>query len=299
MNTTEMRMASNRVRDIERYFHQELDAMYGVGEVDAMLRMLFEAYMGWDPTAQLLHRDDTVNQSDLLRFHWAAEDLKRWRPIQHIIGWTEFCGCRIAVDEHTLIPRPETEEMVERIVAAYGERDPRHVIDLCTGSGCIAIALAKRWPGAEVIGVDVSGEALAVAERNAADNGVTVRFVQADILDDGWEEVLPPYPFDLIVSNPPYVRESERKEMSANVKDFEPGMALFVPDETPLVFYEALARFAQRRLAGEGQCHVEINEALGGATAAAFEAVGMDCEIRRDFRGKERVVSMARSEQRQ
>ena len=287
-----MHIASNRVRDIERYCHQELDELYGASEVKAMVRMLFEAFVGWDMAMLLSRREETVDQSDLLRFHWAVEDLKRWRPIQQIIGWTTFCGCRIAVDEHTLIPRPETEEIVEHILSTYGDQAPRRVADLCTGSGCITIALAKRWPEATVIAVDYSEEALTVAQRNAAENGVSVQFVRADLLSEGWEAALPPHPFDLLVSNPPYVRDSERTAMRRNVTEYEPAMALFVPDETPLVFYESIARFAQRRLATDGMGIVEINESLGKETAAMFESAGFNAAIAEDFRGKERAVTI-------
>ena len=117
MNTTDMRIPSNRVRDIERYMHAELDALYGEGEVGTFAAMLFEAFLGWDRTHLMLHCDGTIAQSDLLRFHWAVEDLKKYRPIQHIIGYTDFCGCRIHVSPDVLIPRPETEEMVSWLCA--------------------------------------------------------------------------------------------------------------------------------------------------------------------------------------
>lgn len=287
MNTENIQFGSNRVADIERLFHKELDTIYGAGETRMMVRMLFEAWMGWPLAELLMRREETINQSDLLRFHWALEDLKRSRPIQQIIGWTLFCGCRIEVDENTLIPRPETEEIVERTIASYLERPPRRVLDICTGSGCIAIALAKAWPETEVWAVDISSEALAKARENAAGNGVEVAFIQADILN---EEVTLPYPVDLIVSNPPYICERERKEMSTNVLDYEPGLALFVPDTDPMLFYRRIAQQCRRWIGERGRIVVEINEHYGKETLAEFEKEGAQGRVERDFWGKERMM---------
>ena len=168
MNTRNLRFRSNRVRDILALYHEELDGMYGSGEVSAFGEMLFEAFLGWDRVRLLTSREQTIDQSDLLRFHWALEDLKRHRPIQHIIGHVDFCGCRIEVSPDVLIPRPETEEMVSWIVKSFGLRVMSGgILDLCTGSGCIAIALKKAFPAAEVTAVDVSSKALAMARQNA------------------------------------------------------------------------------------------------------------------------------------
>lgn len=297
MNTTDMRIASNRVRDIEHYCHQELDGMYGHNEVRMFVRMLFERFLGWDHATLLSRREETINQSDLLKFHWAVEDLRQWRPIQYIVGWTDFCGCQIAVDERVLIPRPETEEMVLRAIelweSVHGGGGAISVLDLCTGSGCIAIAMAKHWPGAQVTGVDISAEALAVARKNADTNGVDVLFELADILEPdygmhGTED------YGIIVSNPPYVRESERDAMQANVTEHEPEGALYVADSDPLVFYKAIARIAQRRLARDGMAVTEINEALGKETLAIFEEAGFQGHVEQDFRGKQRTLVLHR-----
>lgn len=294
MNTTEIRFGSNRVGEIERLFHEELDGIYGDGEVRMMVRMLFEAWMGWGLTELLVKKSETINQSDLLRFHWAMEDLKRFRPIQHIIGWTEFCGCRIGVDESTLIPRPETEEIVEKTIEIFKKREPRRVLDLCSGSGCIAIALAKAWPETEVTAVDNSAGALAKARENAERNGVRVRFVEADIMAEqfltGGGELALPYPFDLIISNPPYVCESEKALMSRNVIEFEPRAALFVEDGEALVFYRRIAALSRDRLSEKGVVVVEINERFGEETLAVFEEAGFEGRVERDFLGKERMI---------
>ena len=297
MNTRNLRFRSNRVRDILALYHEELDGMYGSGEVSAFGEMLFEAFLSWDRVRLLTSREQTVDQSDLLRFHWALEDLKRHRPIQHIIGHVDFCGCRIAVSPDVLIPRPETEEMVSWIVESgkwkveSGEWKVESILDLCTGSGCIAIALKKAFPAAEVTGVDVSAKALEMARQNAENNGAEVHFVEGDVLDgvNGFNGS-----YGLIVSNPPYVMEKERAQMAANVLDYDPALALFVPDDDPLRFYRAIATIAKEHLAENGQVVVEINEALGDETCMLLKQYGLCPEVHVDFRGKPRWISATR-----
>ena len=285
MNTDNLRFRSNRMRDIVALFHSELDPLYGAPEVASFVEMLCEAWLGWDRVQLLVNKESTINQSDLLRFHWALEDLRRHRPIQHIIGYTDFCGCRIEVNSNVLIPRPETDEMVRWIIA---QGCYRHVLDLCTGSGCIAIALKRAWPEAQVTAVDLSEEALAVARRNAERNGTDVNFLKADIL--ALELSIFNSQFSIIVSNPPYVRTSERAGMQRNVLDYDPALALFVPDDDPLRFYRAIGRLASKSLADNGLLVVEINEALGEATCRELQQWGFSTVLHTDFRGKARWV---------
>ncbi len=186
MNTTHLLFPSNLFCDVERTYQQLLAPLYGTDEVRLFVRLLAEEYLGWNTTQWLLHRHEGINQSDLLRFHWALVDLQRQRPIQHIIGSTDFCGCRLAVDKNVLIPRPETEEIVLRTLQhlkALPAIFPLRILDLCTGSGCIAIALKKALPYATVVAVEVSAEALQMARRNAAANHTDILFVQADVLN--------------------------------------------------------------------------------------------------------------------
>ena len=290
MNTRDIRFRSNRVADIAALFHKELDGLYGRGEAGTQFEMLCEEFLGWDRVRLMTSREQTVDQSDLLRFHWALEDLKRHRPIQHIIGHTAFCGCRIGVNPDVLIPRPETEEMVRWCIAQFADVDaPAAALDLCTGSGCIAIALKRAWPQTRVEAVDVSAAALATAQRNAEANGTEVRFLQANLLD----MALPfrAASFRLVVSNPPYVMEGERALMHRNVLDYEPPQALFVPDDDPLRFYRAVADTARRCLAADGLLVVEINEALAGETCSLLHGYGFRSAVHDDFRGKPRYVS--------
>ena len=291
-NTTHMHIPSNRVRDIERFIRTELDELYPEGELRMFTQMLFEAYMGWSTAQLLLHRDDTINQSDLLKFHWAVEDLKQYRPIQHIIGYTDFCDCRIAVSPDVLIPRPETEEIVLRATELLNDSGANvqegNFLDLCTGSGCIAIALAKQFPKAKVYAVDISTKALDLAQKNAERNHVAVEFVQSDILQ---ETIALPCPtFDLIISNPPYIQEKERCNMERNVLEYEPSLALFVPDKDPLKFYRAIGLYALQHLTYKGLLILEINEHLGSATCQLLQSIGFVTQLLQDFRGKDRSI---------
>ena len=300
MNTTNLRRPSNKVRDIERYCHTELDSIYGKEEVGMFIRMLFEKYLGWNLTDLLIHKDKTVNQSDLLRFHWAVEDLRRQRPIQHIIGHTSFCGCHIDVDESVLIPRPETEELVYRIIQQYDSQiKPRRILDICTGSGCIAIALKKQWTDAEVLAVDISPYALDKARHNAEINHADICFIEADVLNIDAEKNFGNIPFNLIVSNPPYIREQEKQEMQKNVLEYEPHQALFVSDEQPLVFYQSIVSVASKVLSNSGKLVFEINEALGEEMLVLlrenhFEGLS-EINLQKDFRGKDRFIFTTKS----
>lgn len=291
MNTRNLRFRSNRVRDIMVLFHEELDGLYG-REVDVFLEMLFEAFLGWDKVRLLTSKEQTIDQSDLLRFHWALEDLKRQRPIQHIIGYTDFCGCKIEVTPDVLIPRPETEEYVRWIIPQFSNIDSKFsILDLCTGSGCIAIALKKAIPRADVTAVDVSEKALAVAQRNAQANGTEINFLHADLLSPLFTLHSLLSTFHLIVSNPPYVRECEKAQMQRNVLDYDPDLALFVPDDDPLRFYHAIAALAKRSLAPDGLLVVEINEALADETSLLLKGYDFCPEVHQDFRGKSRWIS--------
>ena len=309
MNTSSIAFSSNRVSDVERTFLDDLTPLYGAEEVRSFFLILCEAFLGWDKVAYLLHRGETMNQSDLLRFHWALEDLRHYRPIQHIVGYTDFCGCRIRVNDKVLIPRPETEEMVYECVNALmrecvSEDSSINILDLCTGSGCIAIALKKMLPESKVTAVDISPEALDVAKENAKDNTVEVKFECGNVLTcecvsanasatheltQSSNQAIKQY--DLIVSNPPYITESERSSMSRNVLDYDPPLALFVDDNDPLLFYRNIAVFAKQHLSESGLLAMEINERFGRETLQMLHDYGFSGELHKDFRGKDRFVT--------
>ncbi|NMH89453.1 peptide chain release factor N(5)-glutamine methyltransferase [Flavivirga sp. Y03] len=254
-----------KLKDIQGLFHKELDVIYGKEETDSFFFILIEAYYETKRIQLALHPDYEIDNPDTILN--ALQLLKDEQPIQYILGNTEFCGLPFKVNNHVLIPRPETEELVDWILKPLkNEQSTTNrytILDVGTGSGCIAVSLAKRLPNAKIYALDVSGEALKIAKQNAKLNNVAIEFIEANILNiktsiADYENLK----FDIIVSNPPYIREQEKKFMKPNVIDNEPHLALFVKDENPLQFYEAIIRFALGNLRDEGLLYFEINEYL-------------------------------------
>lgn len=263
-----------------------LEALYPPGEARSLVERLCRDLCGFKPYDHIVRPD--LEAPEVLSA--ALERLLAGEPLQYVAGWTEFYGRRFNVCPGVLIPRPETEILVrEACVRALNVREPR-VLDLCTGSGCIAWSIALEVPEAKVTGVDISEVALRVARaQNPGDGDNRPEFVLADVLGEG---SFPGGPFDIIVANPPYIRESERANMHPNVLEHEPSLALFVPDEDPLLFYRAIAGIAKRSLVPGGWGMVEINEALGQETAAVFEDAGLrKVQVFSDFFGRDRFVS--------
>ncbi len=214
-----------------------------------------------------------------------VKELREHRPIQYVLGETEFCGLTFAVDERVLIPRPETEELVDWVISA--QNSAQKILDIGTGSGCIAVSLASRIPSAAVAAYDVSAEVLALAAENAQRNRVEVDFEQIDILNPPMVSAV----FDVIVSNPPYIMNVERSEMASRVLDFEPELALFVPDDDPLIFYRAIARFAQTHLSVGGSLFFEINRQFAAQISAMLSSEGFsEIEVRKDVFDNDRMI---------
>jgi release factor glutamine methyltransferase len=217
--------------------------------------------------------------------------LQQHTPIQYVLGTAEFYGLKISVDENVLIPRPETEELVDWIITE--NKDIQTIIDIGTGSGCIAVALAKNMKNTKIYALDISEKAIIKAAQNAENNGVCIDFFCKNILS---ENNFTQIKFDCIVSNPPYVTESEKSKMKQNVLDFEPHSALFVPDNDALKFYGAIAGFAISRLADNGKIYVEINENLAGETQNLFKKKGFGyTELKKDLNGKNRMLKIQRT----
>ena len=269
-----------------------LGALYEPREAAGIVSRLCGELLGVSSYAHIVEPGLEVSAEALPVLQRAMERLCGGEPLQYVTGVQEFCGRRFKVRPGVLIPRPETEELVA--TAAERLRGGGRVLDLCTGSGCIAWSLALDCPEAKVTGVDISDEALAVAREQFSAEGASAEerptFVKQDVLQV--QESFEGAPFDVITANPPYIRESEKALMHTNVLEFEPSLALFVPDSDPLVFYRAIALWAVRFLAPGGFGIVEINEALGAECAALFENAGLaNVKIQRDFRQKERFVS--------
>lgn len=287
-----MKVASNLVRDIKKYYREQLCSIYDYEEANSLILILLEHYFKIDRIKMALDPDLRLSESEMLTFHFAVKDLLKNKPIQYIIGETEFCDLKFKVNENVLIPRPETAEMVYKIVNSQQSMVNRHrsIIDIGTGSGCIAISLAKAFPESKVFALDVSEEALKVAKENSISNNVNVNFINDDILNLKNKIETK---FDIIVSNPPYVRELEKAEMHNNVLEWEPHKALFVSDNDPLIFYRGILEFAKSHLKENGEIWFEINEFLGKEMTDLCHELGFsNVEIHEDFRGKERILAI-------
>ena len=283
------------VKDLKQIFHKELDAIYGKDEVFSFFFMLTEQYCNISRLDVALDTKISITKEEQEQLFKALERLKQHTPIQYILGETEFYGLPFKVNANTLIPRPETEDLVQLVVDAYPEQNSKakvSILDIGTGSGCIAISLAKNIVPSSVFALDVSAKALEQAKQNAVLNNVEVDFVAGDILTmaEG-DSVFKNITFDVIVSNPPYVRNLEKLEMQANVLENEPHLALFVADDNPLLFYKAITAFAVQHLKQNGQLFFEINEYLGPEMIQLLEDNGFkDVQLKQDFFGKDRMV---------
>ena len=287
-----MKVASNLVKDIRKYYCDQLCSIYDKDEANAMILILFEHYFNIDRVKMALEPDIRLSESEMLKIHFAVKDLLRNKPIQYVTGETEFCDLKFKVNENVLIPRPETAEMISKIVNSQQSTVNNHcsIIDVGTGSGCIAISLAKMILNSNVYALDISEEALKIAKENAFNNNVNVSFIHDDILNlkNNIETK-----FDIIVSNPPYVRELEKAEMHNNVLGWEPHKALFVSDNDPLIFYRSILEFAKTHLKDNGEVWFEINEYLGKEMSDLCHELGFsNVKIHKDFRDRDRVMSL-------
>ena len=281
-------MIGFNLQKTKRHFTEVLAEKYPRREAEQLMRILLEDLFGIDRNQQLMHPDTRIDERQHHQLDEAVERLLSGEPVQYVTGMARFCDLLLKVSPAVLIPRPETEELVQKISTSISVEKPIRIWDIGTGSGCIAIALAKHSGNAEVIAFDVSEEALQIAKENAESNGVQVTFVHDDVLNPRSEFFN--QPVDLVVSNPPYVCESERAAMEANVLDWEPDSALFVPDDDPLRFYRKIMELAKNQLNPDGQIWFEINERMGEEMLCLCRAMGFsDAEILEDFAGKSRV----------
>ena len=260
-----------------------LSAYYEKGEADAIGLTLLDELCGLSTADVLLGKDDELDDFETEKVERAMERLLQGEPIQYVVGKTRFCGLSIGVKPGVLIPRPETEELVE----AASQGHPASVLDIGTGSGCIALALKHRFPHADVTAMDISTDALRIAQENARRLGLDIHFTQQDILH-ATPEVMK---YDLIVSNPPYVCESERAQMERHVLDNEPGLALFVPDDDPLLFYRAIINYASTALMDGGILAFETNREYATEVGMLMKEGGWsNVEVKRDMFNNERIV---------
>lgn len=278
---------SNTMEATIQYIEKELAGIYPPGEIRGFIRLIFEQVCGFSFTDQVLQKKEKLDAASKKQIDEIVKRLKNFEPIQYIFSETEFNGLTFKVNPFVLIPRPETEELVQWIINTE-KNEAAAILDIGTGSGCIALALKNELENSRVTGVDFSEEVLEIARKNAALNEMDVFFKRADILNpenEKWDV------YDVIVSNPPYVRESEKETMLPNVLKYEPQEALFVPDNDPLVFYKAIVRFAKQFLKKGGRLYVEINENLGKemrqmVVDERFRFV----DIKKDLNGKPRML---------
>lgn len=280
-----------KISDLKSNFIKALSGLYPSEEIESFFNILSEKYLNLSRIDIALDRDQLVSEANVGKIEKVLARLKTFEPIQYILGETEFFGLPFKVTSKTLIPRPETEELVQWILdeVLYFKNKPEllEILDIGTGSGCIAISLAKHLPDANVSALDISEEALRIAKENAEANEVSISFFESDIL--ACESL--PEGYDFIVSNPPYVRELEKHFMEANVLAHEPEIALFVEDADPLLFYRKIADLAKVSLKPNGALFFEINEYLGEDMVSLLEDMGFkQIEIRKDIYGKDRML---------
>lgn len=275
------------LKKIKESFKRELIYQYDEKEIDIIFFEVIAHFAKTSKVDYFVNPSKEIVSMPLYNIENALEELKKNRPLQYVLQKAHFLDLSFYVDERVLIPRQETEELVDWVLKDTDKESKIKVLDLCTGSGCIAVSLAKYLPLSEVCAVDISLEALSVAEQNAKSNGVSVQFIQKDILKD--TDFLEK--FDVIISNPPYVRECEKAEILPNVLCYEPHLALFVPDENPLIFYDKIADLAKKNLTKNGKLFFEINQYLGEMTQNLLINKGFSAvELRHDLSNNLRML---------
>ena len=275
------------LKEFKTFFSNKLLSKYPTTEIDAFFFILIKDKLNLERVDTVLKPNFFIEENKLLELFSITEELFNEKPIQYILGKTEFFGYPFLVNRHTLIPRPETEELVEWILKSIDVTKSLKILDIGTGTGCIPIALKKKLPNAIISAIDVSEKALKVARENAVLNNVAVQFIQKDILTTKSLEEN----YDIIISNPPYVRELEKAEIKNNVLENEPHLALFVENDNPLIFYNKIAELAKNYLLKKGLLFFEINQYLGKETKLLLAQKGFKkIELKKDFSGNDRMI---------
>lgn len=282
------------LKDFELLFQQELTSIYDKDEIKALFLFTVEEMFGLKRATYPLKKEDIVTEKDAERFDEILRELKKNKPIQYIFNKATFYGESFEVNESVLIPRPETEELVDLILKQHSAQAGLHIMDIGTGSGCIPIILSKYLPGAHVTSMDISKEAIATARKNAGQLNAPVQFINADIFE--WDYIFSEQQYDIIVSNPPYITPQEKASMQQNVLAFEPELALFIEDSAPLIFYDVISSFALKHLAPKGDLYFEINQYLGPQTKELIEKKGFrPVKLLKDINGADRMIHAKKS----
>jgi release factor glutamine methyltransferase len=279
-------IADNKVATLRAYLTDKLEAGYDSREAGNIVQELFHAYHGWTRSEVVLNATQRLGESELLKYHFALKRLLQGEPLQYVLGYAWFLDMKLRVDNAVLIPRPETEELVRLVAQHISISNPR-ILDVGTGSGCIALGLKKIIPDAIITGIDVSENALAVARSNASEHMLNIDFRQLDILTEK-----PEGPFDVIVSNPPYIPIGEHESMAKRVTEHEPHLALFTPDDDVLLFYRRLMHLSEELLAQGGRVYCEIHENTADALLQMAQQHTIQAPaIFTDLQGKKRMMS--------
>jgi release factor glutamine methyltransferase len=280
------------LKEAYRNYLSQLQPIYGPIEAAMVTDWTFEYLLQLKKADVVRDPDQKINKSSQQKIDKALSQLLQHKPIQYVLGEAWFYKMPFKVNKQVLIPRPETEELVDLVINNCQLKNVNcQLLDIGTGSGCIAISLKKNTPAANITAIDISTPALNIAKENAATHGTDINFIKLDFLDESKWKKLPS--FDIIVSNPPYIPVAEKSKLDKNVTEYEPGTALFVPDESPLLFYEKIARFGKTHLNKNGKIYVEIHEDFGTATAELFSKLYKKVIIQKDIFGKERMLMIA------
>ena len=275
------------IKALQEEFHKQLIFNYSKNEINSFFYLLSEAFLDKNRLDIALAPNDQINGSKTTLFLTALAQLKNEYPIQYIIGEVEFMDLTFEVNENVLIPRPETEELIKWVLTAEEGSEELSILDIGTGSGCIPIILAHSLAKSSVTSFDVSEKAIEVAKKNAIKNKVDIQLVVQNILSIDTLDAS----YDIIISNPPYVRESEKAQMKNNVLNYEPDIALFVSDNDPLIFYKHIARLAIKSLKPSGALYFEINQYLGSALCTFLKDLGFkEIELKKDIYGADRMI---------
>ncbi len=279
---------SNLLSDVVKFFKETLNEKFNKSEIEIFADYVFEEFCNISRIDRIVKNDYRVSESEMVLVVNSVNKILQNTPIQYVVNKAYFYDLQFYVDSSVLIPRPETEEIVRWVLESVDFEKKIKILDIGTGSGCIAVSLAKNLPNSEITAVDISEKAISIAEKNSKINNVDIRFFKGNVLD---LPTIPDEKFDIIVSNPPYVRMFEKDFMSANVLDYEPEIALFVPDENSLIFYKQIAEYAHSHLNEKGLLFFEMNENLSNETKDIMESFCfMDIQIKEDFRGKKRMI---------
>lgn len=284
-----MFVSDNTLSSVKKYFFDRLAAIFSPTELKSMWTRIICKRMNWTTSDMLLNQGERLSESDLLYVRGFVKGLLNYEPFQYLLGETEFYGLSISCDARALIPRPETEELVEWIIES--SKDPKRIIDVCSGTACISLALKSRYTNAHVQALDFSSDALKLGEINARKLKLDIEVIHEDALNFSDEFLSKEVKYDVIVSNPPYIPYNEKITMSKHVLEHEPEMALFVDDNDPIIFYKEIIKLADKKLMTGGLLFFELHESYGNEVKEFVQLFGFEeIEIRNDLQGKSRML---------